>query len=71
MGKVILYYEDFTGYEMLDRCLRSYLLSKNSKTFGINSITIYSNELRTAYLKRSKQGTITGKSWITKEKKEL
>ena len=63
--KVILHYEDKDGYDMLIRCFDNYKDSKNAGEFGTNSITIYSNDLRTAYFKKNKSGSITGKSWLT------
>lgn len=65
MSKLILHYEDHFSYEMLLRCFDEYMESPNFKRQGTDSITIYSNQKKkyTAYFKRNKSGSITGKCW--------
>jgi len=64
MNKLILKYDDDDGYQMLLRCLEDYKYSNNSERFGVHSITIYSNDLRTAFFKMTKTGTIVGKACL-------
>ena len=65
MSKLILHYEDHFSYEMLLRCFDEYMESPNFKRQGLESITVYSNQIKkyTAYFKRNKSGSITGKCW--------
>lgn len=71
MGKLILHYEDTDTLEMLLRNLDNYLASDNAQSSGVNSITIYSamDNSRTAYFKRNKSGSYTGKAWKKEAKK--
>lgn len=65
MSKLILHYEDQFSYEMLLRCFDEYQESDNYKKTGVESISVYSNQRKmyTAYFKRNKSGSITGKAW--------
>ena len=65
MNKLILHYEDQFSYEMLLRCFDEYQGSENFKQEGTRSITVYANRAKhyTAYFKKNKSGSITGKCW--------